>query len=417
MKNNTTNHPFTVVIPTRERFDTLEHSLRTCVAQNYENLEILVSDNFSQDRTREIVESYKDKRIRYINTGKRLGMTENYEFSLSHVKPEGYILYIGDDDGLLPDAIQGINTVVRETGTQVLRWDVAVYDWPTIATKKENWLYINSLDSEITKQDSASIIQNLLSFKSAYQSLPLMYMYSAVHYDIIKKIKDLSGKFYHSMTPDVYSGFAIAGLVGSFINSKRPYVIAGSSHHSTGASAACVTSDQVVQKFYQENSLPYHPSLFFSRSLQSCIIEAFFQAKDRLPFLENYTVDLKLLLFKMMQEVAQKPESFYLSIQEAVLQIAEKHGIQNAARQAIAKYPMKKKWSSLRSNMYFFGKRLRQISSDIRKKTIWIDCAPFGIQNIYDASLLCHHILKLQDAKFLGLSNVIKASLSHIKTF
>ena len=86
------NNHFTVVIPTRERCDTLEHSLRTCVTQDYDNLEILISDNFSQDRTREVVESFNDKRIRYINTGKRLSMTDNFEFALSHVKPEGYII-------------------------------------------------------------------------------------------------------------------------------------------------------------------------------------------------------------------------------------------------------------------------------------------------------------------------------------
>ena len=90
MRNTESNH-FTVVIPTRERCDTLEHTLRTCVMQEYTNLEIIVSDNYSQDHTREVVEYFKDSRIRYINTGKRISMSDNYEFALSHVKPNGYI--------------------------------------------------------------------------------------------------------------------------------------------------------------------------------------------------------------------------------------------------------------------------------------------------------------------------------------
>ncbi len=73
---------FTVIIPTRERADTLYYSLKTCVTQDYDDLEILVSDNFSQDNTREVVESFKDPRIRYINTGKRVSMSDNWEFAV-----------------------------------------------------------------------------------------------------------------------------------------------------------------------------------------------------------------------------------------------------------------------------------------------------------------------------------------------
>ena len=58
---------FSVIIPTRERSDTLQSSLKTCVGQDYDNLEIIVSDNFSTDNTREVVESFDDPRIRYIN--------------------------------------------------------------------------------------------------------------------------------------------------------------------------------------------------------------------------------------------------------------------------------------------------------------------------------------------------------------
>ena len=59
--NNKTNNPhFTVVIPTRERAEVLQHCLKTVVAQDYDNLEILVSDNFSCDDTEDVVRSFKE---------------------------------------------------------------------------------------------------------------------------------------------------------------------------------------------------------------------------------------------------------------------------------------------------------------------------------------------------------------------
>ena len=120
---------FTIVIPTRERCDVLASSLRTCVCQDYGNFEIIVSDNFSQDRTREIVESFGDSRIRYINTGRRVSIAENWEFALAHIH-SGYLTYLGDDDGLLPGALAELNKIINERGCEAIACRPVLYSWP-----------------------------------------------------------------------------------------------------------------------------------------------------------------------------------------------------------------------------------------------------------------------------------------------
>ena len=52
-------------------------------------LDILVSDNFSKDSTEEVVGDIRDPRIRYVNTGKRVCMSHNWEFALSNVSRPG----------------------------------------------------------------------------------------------------------------------------------------------------------------------------------------------------------------------------------------------------------------------------------------------------------------------------------------
>ena len=37
MTKHSEKHHFTVVIPTRDRYDTLEHALHTCTIQDYDN--------------------------------------------------------------------------------------------------------------------------------------------------------------------------------------------------------------------------------------------------------------------------------------------------------------------------------------------------------------------------------------------
>ena len=419
--NNSKNRHFTVVIPTRERSDTLEHALHTCVLQDYDDLEILVSDNFSQDRTREVVESYKDPRIRYINTGKRLSMTDNFEFALSHVSPKGYVIYIGDDDGLLPDGIRDINAVIAETGTQVLRWERAHYWWPAAAdSKRANQLFIHSLGSGTTVQKSAVIVKNILSLKK-YSYLPMMYYNSAIDYEVIRKIKtdDASERFYHSMTPDAYAGFAIAGTVDSFVNSKRPYAIAGLSHHSSGQSSAGFSLTGPAIEFYAEDNLPFHPGLVFCSSHHQGFVEAFLQARDHIPSLRKFAVDMKRLAFLMMNEAAPKSQEIYISTKDAVLHIGKTYNIPEAAERAIKANPNREPGYSRKLTVRNIGSAgiylARLLMEDLCRSSLRLDCSSMNVRNIYDASILCDHILRLKEMGLIGFSSVLKSSLANIK--
>ncbi len=110
---------FTVIIPTRERAATLKHAIESCIAQQYENLEILISDNASEDNTRDVVHEFRDSRIRYINPGHRVSMVENFEFAFSHVQ-DGYVVSIGDDDGLVVDSLQKTDALIQETKARAI---------------------------------------------------------------------------------------------------------------------------------------------------------------------------------------------------------------------------------------------------------------------------------------------------------
>ena len=417
--NNSKNRHFTVVIPTRERSDTLEHALHTCVIQDYDDLEILVSDNFSQDRTREVVESYKDPRIRYINTGKRLSMTDNFEFALSHVSPKGYVIYIGDDDGLLPDGIRDINAVIAETGTQALRWDPPFYYWPTAETKRANQLFVHSLGSGTTVQKSETLIKNILSFKVSCSFLPVMYVYSAVEYAVIRKIKDTSGRFYHSRVPDIYSGFAIAGTIDSFVDSKRPYALMGLSHHSSGQSSAGFSLTGPAIEFYAEDNLPFHSSLVSCPSSHQCVLECYLQARDHIPFSRKFIVNMEKMLFLMMREAAPKSQEIYISFKNAVLHIGKTYNIPEAAERAIAANPKRELGYGRKLTLCNIGSAglylTRLLIEDLCRDSLSLDCSSLNVRNIYDASLLCDHILRLKEMGLIGFSSVLKSSLANIK--
>ena len=59
---------FSVLIPTRERADTLYHALRTCLDQDFDSFEVVVSDNCSSPATREVVERLASPRLKYVRS-------------------------------------------------------------------------------------------------------------------------------------------------------------------------------------------------------------------------------------------------------------------------------------------------------------------------------------------------------------
>jgi glycosyltransferase involved in cell wall biosynthesis len=114
---------FTVVVPTRERCETLRATLRTCLDQSHPDLTVIVSDNASADDTRAVVASFDDPRLKYVNAGRRVSMARNWEFALDAVDDtENYVHYLGDDDGLLPDAIADVAALIGDTGARAVAW-------------------------------------------------------------------------------------------------------------------------------------------------------------------------------------------------------------------------------------------------------------------------------------------------------
>jgi len=89
----------TICLPTYNRAPMLRNSLQTICAQDYEPLEILISDDASTDGTEELCRelSQADHRIRYVRQAGRLGLYPNHNFCLNESRGEFVCLFHDDD--------------------------------------------------------------------------------------------------------------------------------------------------------------------------------------------------------------------------------------------------------------------------------------------------------------------------------
>lgn len=273
------NHFFNVIIPTRNRLEALRHSLRTVLNQDYENYKIIVSDNFSSDGTREFVASLNSKKVEYFNTGRSLSMSSNYEFALSKIS-EGFVIQIGDDDGLLPSALKDINNIINKERILAISSATVIYYWPG-ASPYEDLLMIPRRKKHIERRRPSKFLNKILKGECNYSELPMLYTGGVVHSSLIEKARKDGNKFYNSMTPDVYSAMAIASVVDEYIRLERPFAISGLSRFSNGQSQLGLNKDSsIAQNFFQENDIPFYPALGDGRmkSLHMLILEAYVQS-------------------------------------------------------------------------------------------------------------------------------------------
>src|ERR1035437_851450 len=94
----------TIIVPTKNRSILLKDSLDSIYSQTYKNILIIVLDNNSKEwkLNKKIVDSYRDKRFKYVKNKKDLGIIGNWNKAISLCKTE-YLSIFHDDDVMLPD--------------------------------------------------------------------------------------------------------------------------------------------------------------------------------------------------------------------------------------------------------------------------------------------------------------------------
>ncbi len=106
----------TIGIPTIDRSKLAMRAVQSALAQTYRDIEAIVSDDASTDDTLARVREIQDSRLVVFEQKQRLGLVGNFDFCLRHASGEFFLL-LGDDDVLLPTAIERlIGPFTNQTG-------------------------------------------------------------------------------------------------------------------------------------------------------------------------------------------------------------------------------------------------------------------------------------------------------------
>jgi glycosyltransferase involved in cell wall biosynthesis len=106
-----------ICIPVYNQAKTIADTIESVLSQTVKPFEIIVSENYSDDGTKEIVHRYSDQ-IKIVRPNEHLKMSDNWNFCVG--KSSGnWVGFISGDDFLLPNYIESMQKGILKNGNAV----------------------------------------------------------------------------------------------------------------------------------------------------------------------------------------------------------------------------------------------------------------------------------------------------------
>ena len=387
---------FSIVIPTRNRVETLQHTMDTCLCQmRFDDYEIIVNDNSDGEEARLYIENklktdlLAKQKVRYHKRSVICSMSENFDDAISRAKGE-FVIVIGDDDGILPMALFEINTLINETGAAIIKWKNGLYNWPDMELENaSNYLGFCVMRSIDIANGKTELLRSLQTF--SYENLPMLYINSAIRRDVIGGIRDREGKLFRSRSPDVYSAVVLAHACGEFINVSVPFTVAGLSRSSNGVSSAFAGKNSAPRMDF--NELNDQSGLFRHPHVPNLIMFPVIEFAEAFNFAKGFHFsaddDISMSRKDLIQACVDRADTGIGVVRQEILRVCE----DDAELIDYAKNLM------LTKNAYVPARSLKPANLGSDGENLHLDGRDFGIENIKDAIMLVHKIIWPLNAK------------------
>jgi glycosyltransferase involved in cell wall biosynthesis len=283
---------YSILVPTWNKLEYLKHTISSLLDQNYENFELIVSDDFSTDGTSDYLSRLKDKRVKLIKPPFKLTQAKNYEFILAHATGE-WISIIGDDDGVLPNFFNILDQTIEKLDSEIeaISSKPAFYYWESVNDLYGDRVvdYQNFFEKNNIISSKKNLFYALLGWKDR-TDLPMMYTSGLVKKTLVDRIKNKSNNFFfHSIVPDYYSMVAILFETNKFLRLNQPIFWIGASSKSTGKGL------RIYQDNIEENKASFiNKNLFLSKDVNKLLHQTgipsiyFYECVLKHPYISNF---------------------------------------------------------------------------------------------------------------------------------
>ena len=101
-----------IVIPTYNRADLIPKAIQSVFEQTYQNWELIIVDNYSDDGTKEVIDSFKDSRISMLLIPRTGSVAASRNLGVLHSKGE-WIAFLDSDDWWFPKKLSSVVRAIQ----------------------------------------------------------------------------------------------------------------------------------------------------------------------------------------------------------------------------------------------------------------------------------------------------------------
>jgi glycosyltransferase involved in cell wall biosynthesis len=267
-----------IAIPTHNRAKYAVHAIKSLIEINDSRLEVVISDTSEDCELSDYIEGSSDiksssVKIKYIRPKERLDMTGNHNKAIDYTSGD-YVCLIGDDDTIAIDLLDAVSFAEKNKIDLLAPNVIANYAWPDFRSryfgaKHASRLYIAKTMGGVSFVDSNDALNCALKNSAqGTDGLPKIY-HGVVRRDILNKIKEKSGEYFHGSSPDVSGAIGLALTSENFCVIDYPLTIPGASGGSnTGRSAMNKHKGKLSQekqtKSFEKSGWSFGVPKFFS---------------------------------------------------------------------------------------------------------------------------------------------------------
>jgi hypothetical protein len=366
---------FSVLLPTRNRSHVVHHAIKSVLDQTRPDLELIISDNSSNDDTLKVVQGINDERIKYHRTDRVLAMPDNFDNALAHSRGE-WITLLPDDCVLSTRALEIVEAVTAACPTKLVVWDWWHF-YPSNTTDPARRLqYIRRpFDNKVRYQRSRDTLRDLFRLTHG-KNLPKPYQ-SCVHRSLIEALRRRVGRAFPPPAPDYTFLTGILAVTDEYAFLDLPMML------SNAADTTPHASPEAFKRFLDELNdakkggwmpikIPIiHPGTILVESI--CRMQAELPELSEFPLdLENFLVDFKHQLamydrqkypvelerVKFEEFLAQQPIRTRIRVNVAYARLFTRQQAKTQAKRIILKTPLLERLAGLAShNVVVRGER------------------------------------------------------------
>ena len=293
-----------IVIPTRNRAYLLQTAIQSALSQNFDDFEVVVSDNYSTDATFETVNKFNDPRLRYVKTSKAMHMPDSWEFALEQARGE-YITFLSDDDAIHPNLLKISWNAVTRTSCDIIVWPfggIYYHDVFVDPSKRNTFEFLQPTKKEY-KISRDEILAKVFNCEFTHH-LPRP-LSSLVARTAISDVKEKFGRLFYPIAPDYTSALALLSVRSNIIYIEDLLLIWGVSKDSIGQD--CAISGDATRKFIDEfkydNYKLFEYTPFDFLTITNCIADSLLRMQE-LTNVSNTPYNWETYFYSVYQEIS-----------------------------------------------------------------------------------------------------------------